>query len=107
MSLDFNLTEMRPTTVFSSNVTHNLAAMAKEAGLYAVLWHPTENSFKTAGDAIMALEQGLRLLKAEPERFKALNPANGWGSYEIFVEFVERVLAACVKNRNAEITVWG
>lgn len=105
MSLDFNLTAVRPTEVFSANVTHNLAAMAQEAGLYNVLWRPTENDFNVGGDAILALERGLELLKTEPDRFKALNPENGWGSYDVFVRFVEQVLEACRENRDAQISV--
>jgi hypothetical protein len=106
MSLDFYLEEMRPTQVFSGNVTHNLAGMAKEAGLYEVLWRPDENAFKLAGDAITTLERGLALLKAEPERFKAMDPENGWGTYDGLVDFVTRVLEACIENPNAQIRVW-
>jgi hypothetical protein len=106
MSLDFYLEEMRPTQVFCDNVTHNLAGMAQEAGLYEVLWRPDENAFKLAGDAIMTLERGLALLKAEPERFKAMNPENGWGTYEELVNCVARVLEACIEYPNARIRVW-
>lgn len=29
-------------TVFDTNITHNLGAMADEAGIYTALWHPAE-----------------------------------------------------------------
>ena len=33
-------------------------------------------------------------LRAEPDRFRALNPANGWGNYDDFVSLLEERRAA-------------
>ena len=34
MSLDVDLVVMQPYSVFTSNITHNLGPMAKQAGIY-------------------------------------------------------------------------
>ena len=91
--------------VHTSNITHNLGGMAQEAGIYRHLWHPEDLLINTAGELIGPLNAGLVLLRAEPERFKKLNPDNGWGSYEGFITFVEEYLRACEEYPNAKISV--
>lgn len=88
---------------FQGNITHNLNAMAAEAGVYDVCWRPEENGITKAEQLIEPLKKGLERLKAEPERFKALNPSNGWGDYDGLVEWLEAYLAACVENPNADV----
>lgn len=105
MSLDVRLTATRPTTVYESNITHNLGKMASEAGIYKHLWRPEELNISLAKDLIEPLEQGLALLKANPRRFKNYDSPNGWGTYKDFVPFVEKYLAACRENPDATITV--
>lgn len=58
-----------------------------------------------AADLIGPLCDGLALLKADPEKFKALNPKNGWGDYNGLVAFVEAYLEACKANPHAEVSV--
>lgn len=107
MSLDVYLTELQsefqPVDVFTSTLTHNLVPMAAEAGLYKVLWRPDELGIIKASQLIEPLRAGLKLLRSDPERFKALNPSNGWGNYENLVEFVAQYLEACKKNRDADV----
>ena len=103
MSLDFYLRQIQPTIVFDRNITHNLSEMASEAGIYEVLWHPNEHGYLKARQIISILDDGLKLLKVEPERFKKFNSPNGWGMYEHFVPFVEAVLEACKEYPDADI----
>lgn len=105
MSLDVYLKAVRPTTVHSSNITHNLAPMAREAGIYMHLWRPDEIGVTNAAELIQPLADGLNLLKSEPERFEAFNASNGWGLYRHFVPFVEEYLAACIANPDATVEV--
>ena len=105
MSLDVTLIAPKPTVVFDGNVTHNLTKMAAEAGIYQHLWWPEELNITKASELIEPLTTGLALLKAEPKRFEALNPSNGWGSYEGFWRFVESYLDACKEDPEAEIRV--
>ena len=106
MSLDVYLTAKRPVEVFAANITHNMVAMAKEAEIYMPLWRPEEIGIKNACELIEPLQSGLALLKSDPDRFKKHNPPNGWGTYEILVEFVEEYLAACKDNPDARVSVW-
>lgn len=92
--------------VFSANITHNLNKMASEAGVYQALWRPEELGIVYAGDLIILLEQGLSTLQADPPRFQAFNPSNGWGSYGTLVDFVQRYLDACKEYPTAKVRVW-
>ena len=93
-------------TVYSANITHNLGKMAGAAGIYYVLWRPDEVNIEYAHQLVGFLESGLAALKANPDKFQALNPANGWGTYAVLVEFVENYLAACKQYPEAEVSVW-
>jgi len=103
MSLDVYLTAVRPTEVYSRNITHNLNKMAEAAGIYMHLWRPEEIGIEKAEQLIAPLTEGLEKLKAEPEHYKQFNAPNGWGMYEHFVPFVEDYLEACVGNPDAEV----
>ena len=105
MSLDFYLQRVQMTTVFSTNITHNLGTMAREAGIYEALWRPDEYGYTNAGQIIPILQKGLLLLESDPARFKKFNSPNGWGMYEDFVPFVRGVLKACEEYPDTEIAV--
>jgi hypothetical protein len=90
--------------VYHRNITHNLGGMAEAAGIYQVLWRPEENGIETADQLIKPLEDGLALLKSDPDRFRAYNPANGWGSYDGLVDFVEDYLTACKTYPTAKVS---
>lgn len=114
MSLDFMLyvdvdtgsDEIQKHYVCDESITHNLTTMAEKAGIYTCLWRPDENGFKSASDIIEPLEKGLKELKARPAYFQEFNSPNGWGMYEHFVPFVERILDAATKHPKALIKVW-
>lgn len=99
----FVATVTDPETVYNSNITHNLGAMARQAGLYTILWRPEEAGIKKASQLAEPLTEGLRRLKADPVRFKAHNPPNGWGTYEGFVHFVEEYLEMCMEYPDADV----
>jgi hypothetical protein len=120
MSLDFYLYEKREaqqcectcghkhltdveTTLESFNITHNLGNMAHAAGIYECLWRPEEQTppITTAAQCIPILRDGLAVLRGTPGVFRPMSAANGWGTYEQFVPWVEKVLAACEANPNA------
>ena len=105
MSLDVYLTAVRPTEVYSRNITHNLNKMAMEAGIFEALWRPEEIGIVRADQLIEPLTVGLEKLKADPEYYQKFNAPNGWGMYEHFVPFVEDYLQACKENPDAEVNV--
>jgi hypothetical protein len=103
MSLDVYLYGRAP--VFQANITHNLIAMAREAGIATCLWDPGDIDIEYARQLIGPLRAGIALMKADPVRFKAFDSSNGWGLYENFVPWLERYLAACEENPDAEVVV--
>lgn len=105
MSLDFYLTQDEQE-VFSRNITHNLGKMASEAGIYKVLWHPTENGFIQAKDCIPVLSAGLIELVTNKAKYEQFNSPNGWGMYEHFIPFVTEVLTACSEHPEAYVKAW-
>lgn len=102
MSLDVHLTAVRSTTVYTSNITHNLAPMARAAGIYNVLWRP---GITTASQLIPDIEKGLSAMKARPEFYRQFNAPNEWGTYEQFIPWIEEYLAACKANPDATVDV--
>lgn len=105
MSLDVYLTVIKPTEIYSANITHNLTKMADAAGLYEPLWRPDEIGIIKAYQLLEPLSRGLESLKANPDYYRTFNPENGWGSYEGLVKFVEKYLEACGMNQDAAIQV--
>lgn len=106
MSLDVHLSVVQPTEVFSANITHNLAPMARAAGIYEHLWRPNEIGVTRAGQLIEPLQEAMAKMKAEPDTYRAYNPPNGWGSYDNFVPWIERYLKACQQYPDAEVSTW-
>jgi hypothetical protein len=92
VSLDISLSAVIETTVVSKNITHNLTRMWQEAGIYDALYN---SKGKTAKEVLPTLEDGLKLMISDPERFKKFDSDNGWGLYknalpwlaELVVEF--------------------
>jgi len=111
MSLDVDLMVVKPCSVYSGNITHNLGKMsdavvlANGKTLYQVLWRPDEYNWKTAEDIAEMLDEGWNILLSDPEKFKKYNPENGWGNYEGLCEFVYRYRNACWDTPDAELSV--
>ena len=97
MSLSVWISATIETSVFDNNITHNLAKMASEAGLYEALWRPDDLEIKTAGELIPLLTDGLVKMKYDRERLIKLEPENKWGTYDGLLKFVEEYLEACKK----------
>lgn len=103
MSLDLTLTAVRPCSVFDGNITHNLARMAEACGLYPLMWGARD---RTAGDLIEPLRVALAELVVNPEKYRAFDPPNGWGSYDGLVQFASEFLEACIANPDATVGVF-
>ena len=107
MSLDVYLRDpsakYEVDALYWANITHNLAEMADQAGIYKAMWRPEEIGINTAKDLIPILETGLAGLKQRPKHFEQFNASNGWGLYEHFVPFVEEYLEACKEYPEATV----
>lgn len=51
------------------------------------------------------LFDALHVLRGAPERFRPLQPDNGWGSYHGFVTWIDAYAKACLENPDALIRV--
>lgn len=100
------MSEEESDRVYSANITHNLNKMADEAGIYQALWRPEEIGITHAAQLIEPLRDGLTVLSSDPARFEALNPENGWGTYDGLVRFVADYLAACEQYPTAVVSTW-
>lgn len=89
--------------VFETNITHNLGAMANAVNIYDCLWRAPENNVTKASQLIQPLTIGLDKLKSDPKHYRQFNTSNGWGTYEQFVPWVEKLLEACIEYPEAKI----
>lgn len=91
--------------VFHANITHNLGKMAGAAGIYQCLWRPEEAGITHARQLIEPLGAGLAWLKDHPIEASLHSASSGWGTYEQFVPWLERLLAACQQYPDALVTI--
>lgn len=68
--------------------TSNLAPMWRAAGADLAEFHD-----KPAGECAPILRAGIEKMRAEPTRFRAMNPDNGWGDYDSLMPELDRLLA--------------
>jgi len=105
MSLDVYLEKDDGVEIYSSNITHNLCKMAKEAGIYDCLWRPDEHGITHARQIVEPLAAGVALMATHKRRFEELNPPNGWGTWEHFMLVCADYLQACRDNPSAKVEV--
>jgi hypothetical protein len=92
--------EDEPSSVSESrNVTYNLSPMFREAG------YPGHKAMvgAPATEAGGVFRKVADLLEAYPERFKALNPPNGWGDYDLAVEFMRGMARDCALHPHGRL----
>lgn len=104
MSWDVRLTDDRGHVEFDANYTHNVNRMLSEA-LVAAGKDPAPDCEGPLGPAIgpawwkrldgMTGDEGcayidsiLTGLRSNPDRFRAMNPSNGWGDYDSLVNLL-------------------
>ena len=91
--------------LYNANITHNLNEMAARAGIYTALWRPEElidgQPEITASVLVRFLESGLADMRARPEVYKEYNAKNGWGTYDDFVPWIEKLITACKQYPDA------
>lgn len=86
----------------SVNLTYNLSPMLYEAGFpgwQAIVGAPCSESGGM-------FHRVAATLAADPERFKAFNPENGWGKYEDALGAMEHLAKLCVNHPDAHFGGW-
>lgn len=106
MSLDLTLHAVRRTEVGSFNITHNLAGMATELGVYGLLWRPEEHGIKAARQLIQPVRDAIRKIESDPWLFRQYDAKNGWGTTEHMTSFLHEVLCCCERHPDAEVSAY-
>ena len=85
------------------NVTYNLSGMLREAGFNGWDWC-TGKPAPEVGAHMLAVLDGM---VTDPERWRAMNPPNGWGDYDGCLQGRMRDFAsACVRATTGVIGAW-
>ena len=104
----------------SWNYTHNcnqmISAVVEEMGYelktHWLIGHMGKSWFEvldnmSGKDGAKFLREIVMRLEAHPERFSAMNPPNGWGSYETLLPLLHAMKTASYKNPGASWRVSG
>jgi len=83
------------------NYTSNCGPMWRAAGADLAEFHG-----KYAGDCAPILRAAIERLESEPATFRAMNPPNGWGSYETLLPALVRLADAFDAAPKAIVEVW-
>lgn len=97
MSLDLGIGEV------DLNVTHNLSPMWREAGIRDALYESNGQPARAIGPL---LRIGLVKMLRNPDKYRAMNPPNGWGDYDGAIEFLTKAALACADYPDAPVRVW-
>lgn len=82
-------------------ITYNVSKMYVEAMGQSLSAFDGAN----AGGSIPALRKCVDEMLSNPEKYKAMNPANGWGNYEGALSYAQKLLHECEKKTTATINV--
>jgi len=107
-ALDFGEDEIIPMRASSKgfgnafNLTYNLTPMLAAAGM------PPWREFigMRATTAGLKWANVTRELIGDPDKYKAMNPANGWGDYDGAVKVLNALIDACIAHPDAKIGGW-
>lgn len=91
--------------VFDSNYTSNCSQMWDTAGCRLRDWAYDKAAGRTAATLIEPLRTAIKTMADDPKRFIAMEPDNGWGSYEGALAWLRSILRACEKYPEASVYV--
>ncbi len=87
---------------YEANYTYNVSEMFYDAfggdgirGLNGLLGHECQP----------LLDAAIAKMQAEPEKYRAMNPDNGWGNYEGALELLLTLRSWCVNSPMAEMYI--
>lgn len=83
------------------NYTSNCGQMWRTAGADLADFHG-----KTAADCLPVLDAAIAELQAHPDTYEAMNPPNGWGSYDTLVPQLEVLAQEFRYHPKATVRVW-
>lgn len=82
------------------NYTSNVAPMWRAAGIDLAECHG-----RPAAQVAEGLQGALQTMGEDPDRFRAMNPPNGWGDFDGCVAYLQRLLALCLATPQGYVWV--
>lgn len=86
--------------VFWKNYTSNVSQMWRHAGIDLQDFNGRE-----ASEIIQPLTMAIQEMARDPEFYTAMNPENGWGSYEGCLNFLREILDAATIHYKGRLEV--
>ena len=86
--------------IWGRNHTSNTASMWREAGADL-----TEMDGMDAATASYVLTQAIKEIASRPSKYRAMEPENGWGTYDSCLGFLREIRDACDEHPNAALRV--
>lgn len=83
------------------NYTYNVQPMTAKAGLRSL----NDLDGTAAEDAAARIANVIAAMEADPAGYRALNPENGWGSYDTFLPALRELYAAFRDAPRAKVRV--
>ena len=102
MSIDFSLSQIQKTVVFDTNMTHNVSVFWRTAGCYDAIYN---SDGMKASEVVPFLKRGYDTMVASPDTYRSMNPKNGWGNYDICIEWLGEIITACDQYPNSIISI--
>ena len=82
---------------FDQSITGNLRPMARFVDLEKSLWLEKNRQYTPEPTRVFRkqLQKGLKKLLKHRVECEKLNPANGWGSYDVFLKIICEMISEC------------
>lgn len=103
ISLYYQVEPNEKAFVYDDNMTSNVYAMAKEAGILSVI--NGESNDKAVTEIVDTIKSGYADMLSRPDVYEAIEGANNWGTYDQFLLFVADLLRACAKYPNSRLLI--
>lgn len=83
------------------NYTYNCAGMLVDACGSSL----NDLDKSVCGQVWVLLEHAIAKLRANPEKYRAMNPKNGWGNYDAWVVYLTNIANECRDNPKCVLRV--
>ena len=89
-------------SVYERNYTYNVSPMFYEAMGEGGI---RQLDGLTGAECLEILDSGIEAMAADPDKYRALNPPNGWGDYDSALQMLREMRAACVEYPEAGMRI--
>lgn len=83
------------------SMTYNVSPMYREAFGHSIM----DLNGLPAPEAADRMEAALRDMENNPTKYKAMNPPNGWGSYEAAMSILRQMIPICRQHPKATFEI--